>query len=708
MQLDLRKKLYLLLCSVLLGGPALPVSAQLLTQGGYTAQDLVENVLLGGGVQVSNMSFTGSSGAIGTFDGSNTNIGLNSGVIMTTGSISGPDGPQGPNNKPYAGFDNGMPGSALLNPLVSPKLTYNAATLTFNFIPQGDSVAFRYVFGSEEYKEYVGSEFNDVFGFFITGPNPGGGNYNNTNIAKLPNSNTTVTINNVNHLLNTAYYVDNESPPGQTIQYDGFTRVLTATAKVVPCSTYTIVITIADVSDGIYDSGVFLEAKSFSSQGVDIDYTVINTIAQDTLFETCGDAIVTFTRNSTDVSGPYVVNYQVSGSATNGVDYDLIPTSVTIPAGQMTASITFKGIMDGIAEGNETIKIQIIDTTVCPGVDLPFVEIVLVDVPPLTVTAMPDETYPCNNQVVALSANVSGGIGNLTFQWDNGVGSGNPAYVIVRQPTTFTVTVKDECGNITATDQVTITVPNVPPLSLQFSPDTAICPGETVVLDASAIGGIGDLEYSWSTGAGNVNQQIVAPYNTTVFSVIVKDSCGNTEAASSTITVLAPSADFDYVYIENNLLKFTSYVSSDVDTWNWDFGDATTSSLEHPQHEYRDTGYYDVMLVVTNIFGCMDTVIKPVYAYPPYTFFIPNAFTPNLNGLNDVFSGKGVGFTKYRMQIYDRWGQVVFDTDNYKRGWPGTDKNGNKCPLGVYVYRVDISTPAGDDYQYIGRVNLIR
>lgn len=685
------------------------LTAQLLTQGGFTAADLVQNTLLGGGVQVSNITFQGSNGAIGTFDGTNTNIGLSTGVIMTTGVISGPNGPQGPNNVAYSGVDNGSPGAPfLMSAFNLPEPTFNATIITFNFIPSGDSINFRYVFGSEEYKEYVGSEFNDVFGFFITGPNPVGTAYNNTNIAVLPGSNTKVTINNVNHLLNSNYYVDNESPQGQTIQYDGFTRVLTAKAAVVPCSTYTIRMAIADVGDGIYDSGVFLEAKSFSSEGAEISAEIVNSFAKDSLYESCGEALVTIKRSNTNNNTDYTVNLNVLGSATNGVDYTGLPGTVTIPAGQDSIVLVLTPVFDGIPEGQENIIIEIDDPNLCPGVDPPKVTIPLFNVDPLTVVAMNDTAFDCNNELVFLTATATGGAGNLTYVWTPDAGEGNPFPVIAEQTTTFTITVTDQCGNQVVTDQVLITVPNVPPLTLAFSPDTSICPGEVITLNASAQGGIGDLVYSWSSGQGNVSQITVNPVQTTVYSILIEDSCGNSIGKAATVNVIAPEADFTYHYKENSLIKFNSEVSEDVVAWNWDFGDGFSSTEENPEHDYLDTGYYLVTLVVHNQYGCTDTVRKLLYAYPDFVFFIPNTFTPNQNGLNDVFSGAGGGFTGYKMYIFDRWGQIVYETSDIKRGWPGTDKNDNPVQLGVYVYRVELVTPPGDVFYYTGKINLIR
>jgi len=137
--------------------------------------------------------------------------------------------------------------------------------LEFDFIPSSDSVEFRYVFASEEYPEFVNASFNDVFGFFISGQNPTGGAYSNLNIARIPGTNLPISIDNVNSTSHSQFYINNSG--NSRIVFDGMTFVLTAKALVVPCQTYHIKIAIGDVMDGIYDSGVFLEASSFTSIG---------------------------------------------------------------------------------------------------------------------------------------------------------------------------------------------------------------------------------------------------------------------------------------------------------------------------------------------------------------------------------------------------------------------------------------------------------
>jgi gliding motility-associated-like protein len=338
---------------------------------------------------------------------------------------------------------------------------------------------------------------------------------------------------------------------------------------------------------------------------------------------------------------------------------------------------------------------------------MPRDTIYLQNVNPLTINARQDTSLVCNNEVLYAYALYTGGAGNITLSWSDGLGQGNQIPFIARNTETYVVTATDQCGNMVQ-DSFTVFVPNVAPLILTFTEDTAICPGSPVTLNATASGGIGNLSLSWSTGETNIYSKLVAPQQTTFYSVILTDSCGNSLTDGALVTVLSPDVSISYMYKENRLLQFFSTASADVVSYLWDFGDGQTSTLQNPEHEYADSGYYNVMLVVTNQFGCTDTAFEVIYAYPDFRFFIPNTFTPNFDALNDVFTGKGMGFIKYQMIIFDRWGVEIFTTDDIKRGWDGDDGSGRRCPIGVYAYRVDLETPAQIKYRYIGHVNLLR
>jgi gliding motility-associated-like protein len=111
---------------------------------------------------------------------------------------------------------------------------------------------------------------------------------------------------------------------------------------------------------------------------------------------------------------------------------------------------------------------------------------------------------------------------------------------------------------------------------------------------------------------------------------------------------------------------------------------------------------------VRNHLGCYDTLTKVIRSYPPFEFFVPNAFTPNGDVLNDFFNGKGQGFIEYNMEIYDRWGLKMFETNYYGRGWSGKTASGKDIPIGVYLYKINIGTPPGRRYFYSGHFTLVR
>ncbi len=173
---------------------------------------------------------TGHNKAIGYFDGRRSNIGLDSGLILSTGKI---EDAVGPNRADNTTTQYGTPGDAVLSQIAGDQ-TFDAAILEIELIPQSDTLRFRYVFASEEYPEFVG-QFNDAFAMFISGPGISG----MANIALVPGPNIPVTVNNVNNgntntgpCTNCQYYIDNTN--GSTVEFNGFTRVFTAIARVTP------------------------------------------------------------------------------------------------------------------------------------------------------------------------------------------------------------------------------------------------------------------------------------------------------------------------------------------------------------------------------------------------------------------------------------------------------------------------------------------
>lgn len=230
---------------------------------GATPQQLADLLLSGQGVTISNVMYAGSPIAAGIFTGGTASIGIESGIILGSGRVADAVGPNTSDNRSTA---LETPGDSSLNAILGAALTADATVLEFDFVPQGGTLSFQYVFASEEYNEFVGSIFNDVFAFFVNGQN----------VALIPGTNIPVSINNVNQgnpnrnhpPTNAQFYRNNDLQDGGgsiDTEMDGLTVVLTVQANVNPGVTNHIKLAIADVGDTAYDSNVFIKAGSFTS-----------------------------------------------------------------------------------------------------------------------------------------------------------------------------------------------------------------------------------------------------------------------------------------------------------------------------------------------------------------------------------------------------------------------------------------------------------
>jgi len=217
-----------------------------------TPASMVAN-LVAGGITPSNISYTGNPTASGTFTGNGNVLPFNSGIVLTTGAANFVTGP---NTVPNFTVNNGAAGDAQLQADVGAP-TFNASVLEFDFTSSNAQMSFQFVFGSEEYKEFVGRQFNDAFAFYLNGQN----------IALIPSTTTPITINNVNQSSNSQYFTDNTGAVYDT-QLDGLvgaSQALFASGNILPGTNH-IKIVIADTSDVQYDSAVFLKAGSFIDQ----------------------------------------------------------------------------------------------------------------------------------------------------------------------------------------------------------------------------------------------------------------------------------------------------------------------------------------------------------------------------------------------------------------------------------------------------------
>lgn len=268
---------------------------QIVITPGVSNAALISN-LAGQGISISNISMHCNTAAYGTFtNGAASSIGLNNGLLLTTGGATLAADTNSSNGQTDCWDDTlvDVDLSAL-----EPLAFIDPCIIEFDMVPQCSQLTIRYVFGSEEYPEYVSSGYNDAFGFFITGPNPLGGNYNSLNIAKLPNG-TIASIDNINNVTNNAFYINNAN--STTIEYDGLTTQINSTVNLIPCLNYHFKLAIADAGDCAYDSGVFIDF---------LECTAATTLALTATTATCGSSNGTATAIVSNATPPitYVWN----------------------------------------------------------------------------------------------------------------------------------------------------------------------------------------------------------------------------------------------------------------------------------------------------------------------------------------------------------------------------------------------------------------
>lgn len=749
---------------------------------------LVEEVLTGGGcLVVENVTYRGAPRALGYFKRkANMDIGFTEGIMLLTGdstNIYGPNNDQGP----MGDTDFMRPGDADLDALIPPDAfgnpipTYDAAVLEFDFVPTSEVLTFNYVFASDEYPEYVCSDYNDVFAFFISGP----GIVGQENIALIPNTNVPVAINSVNNgqeganasfppnctsLSNFQYYVTN-NPGSPNSQFDGYTIPLTATATdLIPCQTYHIKLALADAGDGIYDSAVFLEANSFSA-GSEIDVSSIGSVegTRDVL-EGCRTGQFVFRRvNFTTLDDPYEIEYTVSGTATSGEDYTGLESGqIIIPPGDTSIVVSIEALNDNIEESVESITLTIqnvqcdcsfvplnaslllFDNTnvdagenvvICEGESVQLSAIGginhvwspaegLSDVNTANPTASPTEntwysvvaednlgctvvdsvrvyveSLPylpdttlnfvlCFDEVRQIQLTDYNKVSNYKYTWTPTTGLDNPRIpnpiATISESITYTLTVENLQGCQT-TQVFDILVDNIgSQIELQ---DARICPDKTTILDA----GIGFSDYLWSNGE---TTQIIEVSEAGVYSVEATDTTGCQSQGIAEV-VLEDTAEPEIT----GVLQFvggggsTTIGTGFFSDYLWSNGQTGANILVTEEGEYAVT--------VTNAAGCTGVANVVVEEVLKDGFLIPNAFSPNQDGVNDTWGVLSPNVVSFEVKVFNRWGKEIFRSQDISERWDGT-YNFEEQPIGTYVYVGELTLLDGKTKPFKGNVTLIR
>ncbi len=333
---------------------------------------------------------------------------------------------------------------------------------------------------------------------------------------------------------------------------------------------------------------------------------------------------------------------------------------------------------------------------------------------PLTVNANGINT--CSIDSISLLAMALGGNGNYTYSWTPSNSNKNPLLILPQNNIVYTVTVSDGCTTKNATDTAMVTIINPPIINLpqNLSGCSPVCISLANIPYSTL------SSWQWNFGNGDIstapktdycysktgNYNLSLTYTTSL-------GCVRTVTSDSIVQVFPfPVAAFSASTFQTDILNAEIYFineSSGYINSQWFFGDLSVSNLQNPSHNYTSTGNYHVILVVQNQEGCLDTVIHNVLINDVFAFYAPNAFTPNGDGLDDVFLPVGTGWdnSSFKMLIFDRWGNLILSTTNPNQGWDGRVKE-QPAQEDVYVWRVELNDVFKKSHSYSGTISLIR
>lgn len=331
----------------------------------------------------------------------------------------------------------------------------------------------------------------------------------------------------------------------------------------------------------------------------------------------------------------------------------------------------------------------------------------------------------CEGSTVPLTANATGS-GVLTYSWQPGNYIVSEISVSPSITTIYTVVVSNLCGSATA--NFVLNVSPVPIVNFT-SYDTGGCvPSCTQFFDLSTVSQGRIIAWNWDFGDGDssTTRDPLHCYKKSGFftvgvSITSDSGCSSFSSKTNMVSIYNhPYASFTIspfpvTEVDPNV-QFVDQSTDEygsIQTWQWNFGnpynDSVASYIQFPQYLYPDSGTFCPSLVVTNVHGCTDTTKQCFTIQDLYSIYIPNAFTPNGLGFNEIFSAKGKDIKSFEMYIYDKWGMQLYHTTNINNGWNGTVNNDSHlCPIDSYVYYITTYDGAGKIHKYLGMLDLLR
>jgi len=654
----------------------------------YSDEELIEDVFLKGFCgNVSNIEAIGEELSVGHFFNGDNIIGIDRGIIISCGDIRDASSP---NINTETTSIVGTTGDIDLSRIATAAV-FDASGISFDFVPLSNRVSFTYVFASEEYCEWVGTQFNDVFGFFVSGPGISGQFSNDgVNVALLPGSNEFVSINTINHQTNPEFYIKNELFADaqrcaipfeprfpESIEYDGFTLPLKAAFDVIPCETYTIRLVVSDVNDELYDSAVFLEMNSFDIGG-NLRITASSESSSDTIVsEGCTNGIFTFERAPEDIglNQTFDIGIDPNSTAIEGLDFEAIPRTVNFLSGELTVELPVNIIDDNLLENAETLGLILSNGCECS--DQKNANLLIND--NLTFNAEFETLQACEEQDFMLTPIVIGGSPPYSYLWNNG---SQEATIVTKTNTTtsYDVTIQDFCGRTTSAS-TRVTIKDLPSASIDA--DLELCNGLDQFVEVK-MEGTPPWSITYQLNQDSPieildidNQPYLIPVTEEGILQLLEFSdrtCIGQVSGTAILSVEDIEIDISEILPEC-LNTFDGALSLDI------VSDSPARSISWSpmvNDDYNPTKLQagDYLLTIEDERGCIleETIVLQTSRSgdsqcDKLNIFIPNVYSPNNDGQNDDF----IIHLEYEPQIvsvqsfsiFDRWGNRVFEKKNF-------------------------------------------
>lgn len=637
-------------------------------------------------------------GAYGTFLApDNSNLGLQKGLLLTTGSVQNAVGPNDLGSTSTSSFAPGDDDLDYLSQLQgNGSLSQDACILELDVFAATNELTFEYVFGSEEYPEYVGSNFNDIFAFLISGPgitgDPNIGNQED--IAVLPNSGTLVQINSVNNQTNWQYYRNNNNDgnfSGMSVEYDGLTsdslgikKSLTARKSVIPCNTYHLKLAIADRGDSAFDSGVFISDLKGGTPELEVQFLS----GVEYLIENCtgnqDQLIIQLSNPLQDTTTYHVV---IGGTATPNVDYFLdVPSTITFLPGQTSFAFPLFPITDNIDEGTETITISLTNNFGCGDVTYTTVTVNIEDEPKIIALNGQDTAFVCAGYSVPLSVE-----GAATYFWTpvNPLDDPSSSHPVCTPTQSGWFHVVGQVGLCTGEDSVYVNI--IDPNITTFVSDPTICNGTTVTLTAIDNVGHSGLHWTPEQGLSNPNSAtptVTPPVTTTYTAAVSIAGCTVTNAVTVNVDeYIQPTlTTTDTLICQGYSVQLADAITGTTTQYQWApalwLDDANTSGpLATPQ---QSVTY--VLVTHSEHNYCADTSQVHITVVPALVDILGNDYYELCKGesitlhASTTTNGIGLGWTPNNGTLSSQTDTVVVATPT-ETTWYYTNLNVGQCSV---------------------------